>query len=147
MKKVYRIAFLCAALIFCLLSGCSANNEKVTVQLTEEQETKIDLIVQNRDEWKKTIYITAYPVNRLHISEIDGGITILTVANVTTGADGWQTFVGVKGYAVTDNKFMAIESYHKDWLANSTSVDLESMSDEGLREAVEQSYIDFLSKK
>lgn len=147
MKKNLLILVLCAVLMVGPLSGCAGR-----MKLSEEQQARIDLFVQNRDEWTETTYYgTHYPVTRLHIYETeDGGLTLLTVAYVDDDSalgDGWQTFVGVCGYAVKDGEFVSVGDYHhKDWLATCIPVDMETMSDEELREALTESYIKFLSK-
>lgn len=150
MRKGYQIIFLCMALVLCLMSGCSVQeNEQPNVQLTEEQEARIDLIVQHRSDWKEVKEIFAsYPVNRVHIAESSDGITILTVAHVEvgTGSDkGWQTYI-VHGFAANDSVFTSIDGYHQDWIADCVSVDLENMSDDELREVLRNSYKKYLAK-
>lgn len=143
-RKTYRIMCLCVTLMLLLLSGCSV---KARVQLTEEQENRVDMIVQHRDEWETyREVVRTYYINRLYISEEEGN-TVLTVAYVVKEDSMMQYFVGLTGYTVTDEDFIASGDYDMAWMANAERVDMETISDEELREVVRQSYIDFLSNE
>lgn len=148
MKKIIHI--LVTALIFCSLFGCSAENKEMNVTLTEEQEAQIDLMIQHREDWKEVKELFAsYPVNRVHIAESDNGVVILTVAHVeddTALGQGWETYI-VHGFAVSGSTFTSIDSYHKDWIADCVSVDMEDMSDSELREVLVESYKKSLAKE
>lgn len=144
---------LCVILVLCLLSGCSAPGRKADVELTEEQEARIDLIVEHRDEWKEiNDTFVSYPVTRLHIYESEN-FTFLTVAyaedenSTIAGGQVTEVIYSVCGYAVTDDTFTATNNYYKYWSNGCITVDLENMSDIELREAVKESYISFLSKE
>lgn len=143
-RRKQRLMCLCVALMLLLLSGCSA---EARVQLTEEQENRVDMIVQHRDEWETyREVVRTYYINRLYISEEEGN-TILTVAYVVKEDSMMQYFVGLTGYTVTDEDFIASGDYDMAWMANAEYVDMETMSDEELREVVRQSYIGYLSNE
>lgn len=143
MKKI-KFLLLGLILVCSLFTGCLG---KSSISLTEEQEANIDIIVQHRNEWEETMEgISTLPVTRVHVSEADDGMTVLSVGYVKDTKDGWEVFAGVRGYAVEDNEFISIGSYHhENWIAG-YDVDLENMSDKELREVLVQSYIDYLSK-
>ncbi len=148
MKRLIYV-ILCILLLVSLLCSCSEKKPSVNIQLTPEQESYIDLIVQNRNDWKEVKELVAsYPTNRVHIAESTNGIVILTVAYVdddTNLGSNWQIYV-VNGYAVSGNTFGRIQSYHKDWIVDSIQVDLDKLSDSELREILCQSYRKYLSK-
>lgn len=138
-------------LLLLLLCGCDSKGSVNNVQLTAEQEACIDLFVQHRDDWKESVvYGTSYPVNRVHIAELNDGITILTVANVMPGTgamEGTEIFVGTQGYVVKEDVFTPVSSIHKDWNVDGIDVDLNELSDSELRKILQESYKKYLSKK
>lgn len=147
-KRFISILFSILLLVF-FLCACDSKDPTANINLTAEQEAHIDLLVQNRDAWKevKELVVT-HPTNRVHIAESNNGIVILTVAYVEDNAfssPNWQIYV-VNGYAVSGNTFSRIQSYHKDWIVDSISVDLDSLSDEELHEILCQSYKNYLTK-
>lgn len=150
MKRRSLALLLCLVIVLVAFAGCSSEAKKPRVELTEQQRTQIETLVRHREEWKETsASVSVYPVNCVHVSELEDGITFLTVAYVTDGSDTTDDmtyFVGVRGYGVSGDVFVGTESYHEDWLADHVSVDLDKLSDQELQDVLEQSYIDFLSK-
>ena len=143
-RKIQRIMCLCVTLMIVLLSSCSI---KAKIQLTEEQENRVDMIVQHRNEWETYREgISTYYINRLYISE-EKGNTVLTVAYVVKEDSMMQYFVGLTGYTVTDEDFIASGNYDMAWMASAETVDMETISDEELREVIRQLYISYLSNK
>lgn len=150
MSKGCRHLALCIILILCVMSGCSANGKKSNVKLSDKQKNCIDLIVQNRDQWDEVSELAvSYPTNRVHIAEVGDNEILLTVAHEIEGTGsnkGWSTYVA-QGYLISENSFKSANRYSKEWSVASVEVDLENMSDRELTEALEESYILFLSKE
>lgn len=148
------VPVLCLMLITCQLFGCSFGDEinEPDIQLSEEQEKRIDLIVQNRDEWGEDVYDSYqyWPINQIHIAESGGDITILSVGHIEDGTgmmEGSWIYWGVHGYAITDEDFVGInEKHHTDWMARGVRVDLDDLDDDELRSVIEESYIKYLSE-
>lgn len=147
MKRLYFFV-LCLLCVTVFLSACSTGLH-TTVQLTEEQQDRINVIVENREKWEETMEeLTVCPVNRIHISEINSGYTILTVAHMVKEETGSRTYIGVRGYAVDDGELVSIgRKHHEDWVFDSLTVDMEAMSDQELRDVLEQSYLKFINDK
>lgn len=144
MKKLSALC-LCAIAILGLFSGCSFFKQEPEIQLTPEQLARIDLILEHRDEWKEVSdeYHT-YPVNEIDVSEINGEITVLHVSYVEKGAGAGMYFYHTEAYAAYDDVFKQISPLHKMTLVR---VDLPNLSDEELKQVLQESYVDYLSKQ
>ena len=150
MRKKALALLLCLAFVLGVSVGCSPEGKKSRVELTQQQREQVQTLVQHREEWAETSEsVSVYPVNRIHVSELEDGITFLTVAYVTEGSDTKDDityFAGVRGFGASGDVFVGVESYHEDWMAGCVRVDLDKLSDQELQDVLEQSYIDFLSK-
>lgn len=146
----------CLLLLICLLSGCSTES----ASLSEEQEAKVNIICQNVDIWGESCYesFRDWPMNRIYVAETEDGMTVFTVGYRSVpdyGALENHTpvstffYLGVHAYAVMEDS-NTIKAYPADvgnWSDCGIGIDLETMSGEELREAIRQSYLDFLNRR
>ena len=150
MKRICAL-ILCVLCVTAFLTACSdqTDGSEKSVQLTEKQKKEIDLIVANREKWAETSeYAKTYPVNAVHLAELDSGYTVLTVAYIAGQEKNWTYYLGVRGYAVMDGKLLTTgDTHHSEWLATYATVDLDKMSDQELREALEQTFRASMSRK
>lgn len=160
-KTLCRIVCLCLSLVL-LLSGCCIDDflaeaiERIEaermeaklseVELTEEQESQIDRFVDVREGWEtyKEI-VNTYYINRVYISEDEEGNTLFSVAYEEETRFGYSCFAEC-GYRVTADRIICTYA-DRNWMGSGTEVDLETISDEQLREVLRQSYKKYLSKK
>lgn len=118
----------------------------------------MDIICQTVDKWGESVYVSFnyWPMNQIYISETDSGMTVLTVGylKLDKGAlDGGTPmtasyYVGVHAYVVMEDS-KSIKAYEpdvSDWRNNGVRIDLETMGEEELREAIEQSYLYFINQ-
>lgn len=144
--KLYRIVCLCLLLLL-VLSGCSigAVFEKEVV-LTEEQENRIERFIGYRPKWEtyRTIVDTYY-INKVDVSEDEEGNTILTFVYTKDFGDGSSYFVEC-GIRIEGEKAYVCEAA-SEWRRRAMEVDMETISDEELREVLRQSYKNYLSEK
>ena len=145
-QKSYRIVCLCISLVL-LLSGCSTGSLFAKeIELTEEQENRIDRFVAVRDKWEtyKDI-VNTYYINRVYVSEDEEGNVVFSVAYEQETNFGYSVFVEF-GYRVTVDKIMRTDA-DNNCLGSGTTVDMETISDDELREVLRQSYKKYLSKQ
>lgn len=146
-KYVKRI-FCVMVIVFGLLSGCGITEN--TVQLTEEQKEKVDIICNNVDTWSLGYMeggITYYPVNRIYVSEDEDGTTFLTVGHLEESSKyDFTIYTGVLCYVILDNNFYFLaEGYQSaQWAAQGIEFD-NTMDEETVREIVTQSYLNFIN--
>ena len=146
-KYIKRI-FSVMTIVLGLFSGCGTT--KNNVQLTEEQEAKVDIICDNVDTWSLGYMeggITYYPVNRIYVSEYEDGTTFLTVGHLEESSEpGIATYTGVLCYVILDNNFYFLaEGYQSaQWAAQGIEFD-NTMDEENVREIVTQSYLNFIN--
>ena len=86
-KKVkYAMCFFAISIgLFC---ACCFQEEHI--QLTEDQKASLEIICQNVDKWGIEYQGSghSWPVNRVYISELDNGITLMTVGYLDP--KGWS---------------------------------------------------------
>ena len=60
----------------------------------------------------------------------------------------YHFYLGVRGYAVVDGELLATgQTHHSEWLATYVTVDLDKMSAQEVKEALEQTYRASMGRK
>lgn len=151
MRKLKVVVYCWTLIVGLLFCGCGVAEK--SVELTEEQEAKVEIICQNIDKWGESYYDSGqyWPMNHIYISETEDGTTLMTVGYLGEPKGSGMVsriYLGVRCYVIDEEvKFGAGGYQSLELVANGVEIDLENMSDDDIREAIEQSYLRYVNNE
>ena len=154
MKKKICIALLLMAL---LMSSCGDHHKKI--ELTDSQKAAVDISASHKDEWREVRDGLSYwgLANRVYFWEQNENIYLFAGYYQPTGdgllSDGKTPISSyiycMNSYRITDDGIKKVATENKQifaWMANGVPINVDTMTDDELRSALEEAFCVYLQK-